>query len=74
MTPDRPCTSCRHYLPPGGRTVDGRQYLVACCQHPKVQRNPALVYAVSLARRYDERCGPSGRGWKPIDKPARAKA
>lgn len=60
---DPRCEDCAHFLKPGGRMEDGRHYLVACCRHPEVA-NQWGIYAVSLARRWDEWCGVSGRGFQ----------
>ena len=61
---ERTCASCRHVLPAGRPARDGGVYGVECCTHPRVQRSSAGVYATSLARRADERCGPDAILWE----------
>lgn len=51
----RTCDTCRHYEP--------KRWFVPCCTHPR-QRNRFGCYAISLARRSDERCGPDAILWE----------
>ncbi len=59
----RDCEGCRHYLKAGAKTEDGRSWGIDVCRHPRV--NGGHIFAIKLARAWDGKCGPDGRGWKP---------